>query len=300
MPETFLSGPLNANLDFNLSEGFIIVISDLVVPVQVSAPTDLSSLFPVEEPDFSGIPSVRLPSSATPSDCSTPLMEEQQPPGPQTADSEVGNVLPQLPLESTAVQPQNVASTPDGLPTLTMFSNADVRNRLPPVLLEEFAITPAFADSSETGSAQTCCTSGVASTQPLPQAVVAPQLSLPPTVSQAETEATVATILPEVEIDFSTVPTFATFLEDSEESPAAQAAEGAVLLEIPVAAFRAEPLTTAAPPPLVQPTKEDPTDPRAFFHGAPSQWDDSPTGRILQEARVRAIENAQNVYRVQF
>ena len=107
VPETYLQGPLNSCLDFNLRDSSINVISnsDHVVPVQVSTPTDLSALFPVEESDFSGIPSVHLPSSTTPSRCSTLLMDEQQAPGPQTADSEVGNVLPPSPLEATAVQP---------------------------------------------------------------------------------------------------------------------------------------------------------------------------------------------------
>ena len=156
VPETFLSGPLNSCLDFNLRDSSINVVSnsDYVVPApaQVSAPTDLAALFPVEEPDFSGIPSVHLPSSTTPSRCSTPLMDEQQAPGPQTTDSEVGNVLPPSPLEATAVQPPTVASTPEGRPTLSLFSDADVGIRLPPVLLEEFAMTPAPANSSETGS----------------------------------------------------------------------------------------------------------------------------------------------------
>ena len=135
--ETLLSGPLNSCLDFNLRDSSINVISNSDHVVQVSGPTDLSALFPVEEPDFSGISSVHLASSTTPSRCSTPLMDEQQAPGPQTADSEVGNVLSPLPQEATAVQPQTVASTPEGCPTLSLFSDADVGNRLPPVLLEE-------------------------------------------------------------------------------------------------------------------------------------------------------------------
>ena len=303
VPETFLSGPLNSCLDFNLRDSSINVISnsDYVVPApaQVSTPTDLAALFPVEEPDFSGIPSVHLPSSTTPSRCSTLLMDEQQAPGPQTTDSEVGNVLPPSPLEATAVQPPTVASTPEGRPTLSLFSDADVGNRLPPVLLEEFAMTPAPANSSETGSDPPRVTSGVASTQPLPLAIVAPQMSAPPTVSDAETEAAVASILPEVEFESSTSTTFATFLEDSVESPAAQVTEDTVLLEVP-ADFLAEPYVPVEPTPSVQQTEEDPTDPVAFFHGAPSQWDDSPTGRILQEARARAMQGEQNGYRVQF
>ena len=37
----------------------------------------------------------------------------------------------------------------------------------------------------------------------------------------------------------------------------------------------------------------DHTDPQFFFHGAPSQWDDSPTGQLLQEAREQAMAGVQ-------
>ena len=36
----------------------------------------------------------------------------------------------------------------------------------------------------------------------------------------------------------------------------------------------------------------------AFFYGVPSQWDD--TGRLFQEAGARAMQGAQNGYRVKF
>ena len=136
-------------------------------------------------------------------------------------------------------------------------------------------MTPAPAGSSETGSDPPRVTSGVVSTQPLPRAIVALQISAPPTVSEAETEPAVASILPEVEFDSSTSPTFASFLEDSVESPGAQVTEDTVLLEVR-RDFLAEPYVPVAPTPSVQQTKEDPTDPVAFFYGAPSQWDDLP------------------------
>ena len=160
-------------------------------------------------------------------------------------------------------------------------------------------MNPAPAGYSETGSDQPRVTSGVASTQPLPRAIVVPQISAPPTVSEAETEAAVASILLAVEFDSSPSTTFATFLEDSVESPAAQVTEETVLLEVPPD-FLAEPYVPVAPTPLVQQTEEDKTDPVAFFYGAPSQWDDSHTDRLLQEARARAMQGAQNGYRVKF
>ena len=125
------------------------------------------------------------------------------------------------------------------------------------------------------------------------------QISAPPTVSEAKTEAAVASILPEVEFDSSTSPTFAIFLEDSVESPAAQGTEDTVLLEVS-ADFLAEPYVPVAPKPSVKQTEEDTTDPVSFNYGAPSQWDDSPTGRLLQEGRARAMQGVQNGYRVQF
>ena len=51
--------------------------------------------------------------------------------------------------------------------------------------------------------------------------------------------------------------------------PAAQVTEDTVLLEVP-ADFLAEPYVPVEPTPSVQQTEEDPTDPVAFFHGAPA------------------------------
>ena len=243
VPETYLSGPLNANLEFNLSEGSINVISDHVVPVPVSAPTYLSALFPVEEPDFSGIPSVRLPSSAL-------LMDEQQASGPRLLIQKLGTSFPHYP---------------------SRLQQSSRRLWLLPLSVRPSACFPTWM--SETGSILSCWRN---SPLPLPLRIP-PKLEVPHLVAllawlrlshfprplwlrsypyhlqflQAETEAAVASILPKVEIDSFTVPTFTTFLEDSEESPAVQAAEGTFLLEIPAAAFTAETLTTAVPPPLV-------------------------------------------------
>ena len=63
-----------------------------------------------------------------------------------------------------------------------------------------------------------------------------------------------------------------------------------------------EPLGPAVQPNPIAPSPDpsDPTDPHFFFHGAPSQWDDSPTGRLLQEAREQAMAGIQNGYRVEF
>ena len=53
-------------------------------------------------------------------------------------------------------------------------------------------------------------------------------------------------------------------------------------------------------------TKDDVFNPNVvcfFFHGAPSQWGDSPTGRLLQEARQQAISGVRSDqvgYRVEF
>ena len=130
-------------------------------------------------------------------------------------------------------------------------------------------------------------TSGVASTKPLSPPTVTPQTALAPAVSDPETQAAVASIMPEVEVGLSTFPLAAPVPDDSLESFPVQ--------KNPEVDFWAEPLGPAVQPKPNAPSPDpsDHTDPQFFFHGAPSQWDDSPTGRLLQEAREQAMAGVQ-------
>ena len=123
VPEQFLQGPLDASADLHLpisETGFYrdsVTFSKDVAPIPDPFPSlNLPALFPVEEPDTSGIPRVRLPSSPIPSRCSTPLLDEQPPLVSQTSDAEVkvGNMIQTLPLETTIQAPTPVVSSMSG------------------------------------------------------------------------------------------------------------------------------------------------------------------------------------------
>ena len=111
-----------------------------------------------------------------------------------------------------------------------------------------------------------------------------PQTAVTPAVSDPETQEAVASVLPEVEIGSSTILPLATFLDESMENQETG---------LP---FSAEVIY----PEDDQVLEDDLTDSTIFFHGAPSQWDDSPTGRLLQEAREQAMAGMENGYRVDF
>ena len=100
--------------------------------------------------------------------------------------------------------------------------------------------------------------------------------------------------MPEVEVGSSTFPLSASVPDDSLESSSVG--------KNPEVDFWAEPLGPAVRPDPIAPSPDpsDPTDPHFLFHGAPSKWDDSPTGRLLQEAREQAMAGIQNGYRVEF
>ena len=184
VPEQFLQGPLDPSLDINPVRNFTRVppsrsatsdqcYTSVSTPCPDSSPSyDLQSLFPVEEPDVSGIPSIHLPSSPSPTRSSTPLVDERPPSPAQTSETEVGTSSLLLPKGVTAALMMPVVSS------------------LP-------------------GSMPVGQTSRVASSPPLPQAIVAPQPPVAHTVSDPETQEAVASILPQSEIDHSDDPLLA-------------------------------------------------------------------------------------------
>ena len=266
VPERFLRGPLDASMDLDSfqRENSIASFDDCVAPVSTPSQMDLASLFPMEEPDLAGIPSVHLPSSPLPSRCSTPVLDERPPPVSQTSETEVRDSLSEGPTLTSSVEVEEL---------LSAFE----------------AHAPSLSGNEPYGS-----TSGVASTKPLSPPIDTPQMALTPAVSDPETQAAVASIMPEVEVGSSTFPLSASVPDDSLESSSVR--------KNPEVDFWAEPLGPAVQPDPIAPSPDpsDPTDPHFFFHGAPSQWDDSPTGRLLQEAREQAMAGIQNGYRVEF
>ena len=100
--------------------------------------------------------------------------------------------------------------------------------------------------------------------------------------------------MPEVEVGLPTFPLSASVPDDSLESFSVR--------KNPEVDFWAELIGSAVQPEPIAPSPDpsDPTDPHFFFHGAPSQWDDSPTDRLQQEAREQAMAGVQNGYCVEF
>ena len=86
VPETYLQGPLNSRLDFNLMGNSIKYCQKMNMWPRSWPQSHLM----VEENDCSGIPSVRLPSSDPPFRCSTPLMDEQPDPAPRLLNQKSG------------------------------------------------------------------------------------------------------------------------------------------------------------------------------------------------------------------
>ena len=296
VPEAFLNGPLYPELDSDRVSN-VVPVAPACTPAPDPTPIDLTALFPVEEPDVSGIPTIRLPSSPLPSGCSTPLLDEQPAPSPQTSVAEVGT-FPVQPLETAVAPAPSDVSTPEGS-AFGFVTDEWVGNFTQPGPVEDTTIHPIPMVSSA-GSENTGFTSGVASsTASLPQAIVAPQPAPAAEVSDPETQRAVASILPVVDFAPLTTSPNATFLDGSAESPAAQVGEGdGVPRE-----WIAEVYNPPVEPNSVPSTEDDVFDPNVFFHGAPSQWDDSPTGRLLQEARQQAmlgIRSDQVGYRVEF
>ena len=135
-------------------------------------------------------------------------MNEQPAPAPRLLNQKSG--MP-FPLEATEAPPNTVASIPEGS-TLSLTSDADVGSLLPPNLLEEFNIAPVPVNSSE--SDPPSVTPGVASTQPLPGPPWRRRDLHRLRFQKPKPRPAVASIIPEVEFDSSTLPTYATFLED--------------------------------------------------------------------------------------
>ena len=183
VPEQFLQGPLDPSLDINPVRNFTRVppsrsatsdqcYTSVSTPCPDSSPSyDLQSLFPVDEPDLSGIPSIYLPSSPSPTRSSTPLVDERPHFPAKTSETEVGTYSLLFPKGATPAPMMPVVSS------------------LP-------------------GSMPVGQTSRVASSPPLPQAIVAPQPPVAPTVSDPETQEAVASILPQLDINHSDDPSW--------------------------------------------------------------------------------------------
>ena len=256
VPERSLQVPLDASMDvdgsnLNFKRGAQSSRTvDHVTPVFAPSPVDLASLFPVEEPDISGIPLVHLPGSPLPSGYLTPLQDERSPPVPQTSETEVRDLLSPF-------------SRLEGQSCLDVGS-------LPPTMETPYPVLSTLSESE-----QHCLTSWEASRRPLPQSYDTPQMADAPAVSDTETQAAVVSIAPMVEIGTSTVCPSVPFPSDSLESPVAGQ-------EFPAVDLWAGPVVEPEP---VAPT-QDPTDPQFLFYGAPSQWDNSLMAGVSNGYRV--------------
>lgn len=209
---------------------------------------DLSHLFPVEEPDVSGIPLIPIPDSPKAiSRSSTPLLDE----------------LPLSPFPATA---GNIPSP--GAP------EAEVSIPWSPAPLTESELKLTIPAAST-----------------LPSQTPAEDPAIPePETSTPEVLAAVASILPDLESEapFDPLP------DQPVSAPLDIFAEAC--RQIPPEILEAHPA-----PADYEPVPVDPNDPRYFFHGAPSEFeDDSSNARLIREARDRALNSWYGNYRVEF
>ena len=190
VPAIFLQVLLDAsmNLDSFQRENSTASLVDYVAPVSTPSQMDLAFLFPMEEPDLAGIPSVHLPSSPLQSRCSTLVLDERPPsptPVSRTSETEVRDSLSEGPTLTSSVEVEDLLSAVDAH-ALVLSGN------------EPYGFS-----------------SGMASTKPLSPPTVTPQTALAPAVSDPETQAAVASIMPEVEVGLSTFPLSAPVPDDS-------------------------------------------------------------------------------------
>lgn len=238
------------------------------------------SLLPIVDCDWSGVPHVTLPSSLPPS------------PIPTRSSTPVQDELPFLPLypdfesESTPLlssMQSEVTACSSALPDVPapVLEPAPNSNDI-----LEIAVQSILPTHPSTPLDHLIQSDPAPSMEPVPTSDTELEAAVQSIISDPELENTLAPIPdPDPETTLISIPD-PTSDQGLESQPYPMTAEAGIQVGSP-RPHSPEFLASELPP-------TGPSDPRYFFYGAPSEWDDSPHARLISEARERAMRGWSN------